>query len=1776
MADMIPNRESGKLEPVAVTPDFKGIAQNLKSKGMSYDDIKNKGTAVLADANSVNFDDPEGARPSDKEFVMPPDKEGRVNPALQKLLQAFEELELEESEGGATQGSEITSPQRTPELMQALEGNRAKPKQAPLEMFNMSEELDLDMAFGATYKPPVEFNVEGATEMAVLTAGFLGQAVDSLRDEYREGVTTGITFAKEALAKSQMGAAISRIEKEIDLAGTPEEVAEILTASKDTIRQPVSMLDFRRNFVVESMRPPSNRVPSIVQDITDDAIMAEELSKAQEKLWENASWSDIGWDFVELLSPTGLISEELGKFNTGLEGELVKLRTVPKEKQRVAFETLMETWIETETFLINNNNSLLISDQLQGMEEAIREGALGLIEAGGTSAEFQDKFESALNATVFAFEAKSLIKGTGGVFKFLASRVFPSNRTSTSLLPSERIPFTPFTDASNTITVNNPTGAQIVPVLKSVREELKVTASKKQPTLVRKTLEKEKKELGALKQTLNLEVTNKAARELANKEKIKFKDAVKKVNTERQEQLNAIARREETVQVMIDDFDKAATEESKLSRLNTFERDGRLAPDDLFQATGQHKVEMVYNTRDGTNAYDQLVKERTLKFFDDLDSKTLEEIASEVGMTASAMAARVTPTPSPTTDLGYPNISSRVNELILADQKDLIAGEARGVALSKQTGGTLKLQENGVAIIPNNDDASWGDFKFLFGNGDEGFDNASEAQRAMENGLVGIDVKRVVERNGKWYVEAEQKHVFDPRLDTKDLYVGNGKLVNSSGYVFDPLRRLGEDVLKGVFALKNYNRSVAQKMQNELESIFSKDSSVLASWGLRPMSAKDTNALLKALEHTDQDGIDWIRSVDEYAEIVDMTVDASQNTWKRYQRTQKLMDDIYQIRNEKYRKYLTSQGVKDVKIGDNNYRGTPVESSDGKPVFDPVTNRLVTKEDMLFYFQESQVIIKLQQPIPDETGMLRQYVFAINSDVKELPAKVLNQRAGHIDRFYRETGWTVKVSNVKVVDDVEIPYSSTTHIVASKADADRIVRETMEETGEVATATRARENDELEGIYGDESGVQFGYAGTHTKQRGGILKGSDGMGAPISNVLESLSRTVSSVEKQLDVDILNSLRARFMKQFAPYFKEKAGTKYSGRFEDMFNTSQIPDELAEKAKQWHNYIESISKIKQGENFAKLDMNINKILKMFGVSSDSQRVSSFAQNFTVQAVIVGRPLFQIPQNFTQLAYVLMKYPVEGVQSIPSLLSVLPALKKTNPDSIRAVARSMGISDEAAMDLIDDLKNNGLSDAIGMSDDFMRMVSSSGVDASRSQIGNIGNFTKNSLMTPFRASKDAQESVLRLVNVTAYLSEYRKQVINAGRPFNAKTKADMNFNAQKITQTQNSVNQFNYQDKSSVLSPMFQFMQHVHKMYLDVIVDPAMKLTKDPILKALGKEVPKRVSPLASSHLQAGGTLIATYAMFGPQGVFGNILGNKAEDAINQIDNPIAREALQGNIINEIINSTVNALGAEGNVDYSSKIHPASFIDTFYEYHIESFFQEGTINVAGAVGYMGGVVTDAGKAVAAIATSEGLDFDDKAHNIIAEIGRTVTGLSDIEKSYMAYNLGNYVYKSTLSGNLTVTPYEAVMQAFNFTPTAIQDRWSEFSGGGKGKDSPVKGIAQIYSRLMHRELAESDSFEDMLAIGVKYSSLAQASVDPLERQEVVKELSRSVSEFGDKGYLDYIKPYMEQKKLSDVLYELKSLREDASTDKMRQTIDTQIAIIQPMIETIQEVYKK
>jgi hypothetical protein len=94
------------------------------------------------------------------------------------------------------------------------------------------------------------------------------------------------------------------------------------------------------------------------------------------------------------------------------------------------------------------------------------------------------------------------------------------------------------------------------------------------------------------------------------------------------------------------------------------------------------------------------------------------------------------------------------------------------------------------------------------------------------------------------------------------------------------------------------------------------------------------------------------------------------------------------------------------------------------------------------------------------------------------------------------------------------------------------------------------------------------------------------------------------------------------------------------------------------------------------------------------------------------------------------------------------------------------------------------------------------------------------------------------------------------------------------------------------------------------------------------------------------------------------------------------------------------------------------------------------------------------------------------------------------------------------------------------------------------------------------------------MLRIATKYSGIAVGSVDPLKRGEIIQSLARYVSPDSGNDFMGYIKPYIDQRDLGDVVAELHSLKEDASTDEMRKQITDQITIIQSMIPAIEEAY--
>jgi hypothetical protein len=148
--------------------------------------------------------------------------------------------------------------------------------------------------------------------------------------------------------------------------------------------------------------------------------------------------------------------------------------------------------------------------------------------------------------------------------------------------------------------------------------------------------------------------------------------------------------------------------------------------------------------------------------------------------------------------------------------------------------------------------------------------------------------------------------------------------------------------------------------------------------------------------------------------------------------------------------------------------------------------------------------------------------------------------------------------------------------------------------------------------------------------------------------------------------------------------------------------------------------------------------------------------------------------------------------------------------------------------------------------------------------------------------------------------------------------------------------------------------------------------------------------------------------------------------------------------------------------------------------------------------------------------------------------------------------------------------------MQAFNLPPAMVEDRFHEFSGSGKTGEKTAEGVAKIWTRAMHRQLADANSWEEMISIVNKFSGIAQSSVDPLQRKLVAKTMSMFLTDIGDKSTLDYLRPYMETGNLSDRVAELRGAREDASTEAQRKEIEEAILMLEPMIQKIQEFEDK
>lgn len=1551
-------------------------------------------------------------------------------------------------------------------------------------------------------------------------------------------------------------------------AESPEEVVNILQKLKEEGKPTVTLSTLRTYALSKMPEIKAERLGYVSQRVARNMILAQEIQKRSNEVQANTSLMGVIGDVGEYFLPTATASEQILKYKDNIPEALEQISKAPPEKQVEVLNAFLDGWEQQETLLINNNNSLMTTAQFESLRNAILQGGLDLIE-GKTSAEIEQYMETALDVGIGAIGAKGAFQSVKALFGFLTKRTMSSDSVEldTDLLAKL---FDPNTSSKNTINENQAFW-KTEPEYIDRRVALQEAAKNKNTRKFRKTLESEKVALGAREYALlNTGTLNTEARALSKEKKIKFKEALKQVREVHNKNLSEVQGRQEIVQAHINDFDNAASAESELSRLNQLIKDGRLNEGDLLEPTGTIKVEL--GTRGGSHITDtQFIEVPTDKLKLEVQGG-LSKVQETTGMTKEQIATRQVFTPTEDTDIGLPNIMdelTEMTELLLVDKDEVSLGMARARDLETQAGTSLKVINSATGFKANAVDNSLGTFTFLLGDGTKGgYKSADEASNAAKVGLAGVDHK-IVEKDGMWYAEATVEHRFDPTKDVTGLYLDPDAYTGAAGRAtLNPLRILGSDVMRGLFALKGKNRSIVQKMEERFKK------------SVRGLGGTQGASLAKVLEKGDMESKDWT----SFSVFKNETGVNDKEVFTAYRAMRDIYDDIYEMRNKVYHQKLSSQNMKFVDDGADGNLGKvlnpkkDIDSEDGL-VWDMETKQLITPQ-----IDDGYNYVRLSNAVDAGEEIGKRAIVRVKPEkISKLPEKILNARKGHIDRFYRETGWIVRKTSDDIVDGKKVSRSSTTHIVASEKAAKRIAEEVGGEA-EGVVAIRSRENDDMDAIFGSDNDVQFSYGSSHTKKRGEQLKGSDGMNAPTLNAFETIGKSITSTQSSLDFNLLKSVESRFYNEFGDILSTGKGTKFSSNADSMLkDKSKISTKQANDFYNWHSYIKTLRTHANGSAYKAIDGALSPVLDpilgIVGKGTDAQEAVMSLKRLVSNLFVVLNPFYQVPQNLTIGIYIASAKGSNGVKAALQLPALIQAKTTGN---YKMLAKLVGGDESLARELVKELDNNGLVDAIGRSNDFLDMARGNlDVGATSALKSTRQGFKRHTYGRAYNAAKGSQEISIAAMNMLSYLAEFNK-VVRKGGKFNAKAKMEISFQAQKNVQTQNSLDMFKYQDNSSMLGLPLQFFQHVNKLFLDIILEPQYKVITGAVESIVkreinsGRNLGKEAGPYAKTYAQAIVTTALTYSVFGMSGGLGQGIGSKVEDILRKQfpemnDTPIF-ETLMNGVLNETFNGTVEHLGGKGAVDITSTYGPAAFIDMVHGFLLQDF---PSFNVMGVSGAAVGSIFESATSIKAITIAPNIDSFDKATMIASEIAEPISGLRNIEKAVIGYLFQSYPYTKTLAGGPRIEAVEAIMLAANIQPELVQDYFnkSNFSSKGEGlwgvfgDERTAKRNAQTMIQAMTRDMAYQkmkgtltlEMSNDLLE---KWSVAAKAISNEKFGDVVAKEFARSALTAGTPTYDEYLRPYLEAAQKGNAAEGLRVLLQKAQSPEAKAVFQAAVDI--------------
>jgi hypothetical protein len=1623
--------------------------------------------------------------------------------------------------------------------------------------------------------------------------------------EIEQDILDGIQQATQEVRNVRRQEAVGRVDQLLGEGADSNSIISALNNVQELENDFVFLSDLNYSAIIKEYPINNPVLEAGVQQVAQNIQLSADIQAIAQDVWKGEGLGAVVLDALELFLPTAPASESIDKmrlantdgltslaafFDRGVSADELadRLSQLPPEQQREVALQLAEDIKNSTSLLGLNSNVIMQIDQLNMLSEII---SSNMNASGGVSDD--ESFWSAVDAAT-GFVGYGAYKGVKGLFKRLLGPYEKPNLTVDAAVKYRGVGLSDYEGGRRAVDEGPQAPVQDRPLqpveavawrgtIISVEEAQKrldaldVIATGKLSRVDRKTLDAERKELGNKVSRL---LSKDGLEQLAQKyieQGASRKNALRKAKQEVQPEVQALEEQRSYLNDVIRQSDTYGRAEAEASRLRQVLQDGRMKvdPDSLgVQARGT--VDVIRNNTGSLvsmkiEAARPVVRQQYTGFSPEGVPNSRKLV--DEGLEPIDIVQRNTISAGEVGDLKYTSFSPKAveesvrslgNNILVDNIGNRIIQE--GIEVQKNSGGNLTHLPGNTLWSENNDARSVGDFQLFFSNGDAGFESRELAEVAGK--LATGETLEAVEINGQWFLRKDFRHFFDARYDTtlfdRNIISGAGEWAKM---ILNPLRLLGSGNLTEAWGALEYAKSMAADIMKP------------AREAIKKLNSQESAALSKLLYKGDEQQQVWTK---ETASQV-LLRPVNDKEWDAYLKARDVFDRHFDVLNQNVRNQLLRDKARlvDHPNGEDTLYVRPVkrgELDDVRQVLDMRTGKPVPLDEAQKL--EGFSIMRSTSRVDLEDGNFR-HVLVQDGTPRDLPNIVITKRKGHVTRSYSDRRYKVVQMVDEVVDGVPVKREKAVGIMRLEAEGEELIaalRGQAKYDGADLRVVPTRENprDDVEDFLNESE--LMGYGSNNARQRGELLVGGNGDVAAIADPLESIGLTQLRLQREMGADASLALRERFLNTFRDFLDPRIqGFPRGGiKFREG-----VPKSVQNQAKRMYKYIEGIEGLERGvvsklingameslEEFLYKSKGVPLAGKIAGTRAFKSVVDAdFQRNFmkiATYAFIIGRPLFQIPTNMMQALNIAIRYPVNGTKSMARAIGVFSVLaareSKDFPVMWKGLAKATGYNEQQMKDLLELIDESGIVKTTGTVDDFLGAVDNGignfgrTTDSLDRAMGITGKIISAPFAAPARASARLQEGSINYVNMVALLAEF-DNAVQAGKVFNGATKADVLMRTRRLTQSQNSLDQFGYQSGANPFQFMFQFVQHVNKLFFDLVIDPPAKAT-------LGRGVIKgNESIFAESRAVAAFTTVMVGSLFGlngaplPSSMSRDTTNGLREFYISMTGSDLPDEVwqvVQGGLINLMFNSVI-----DGKVDVTARISPAAFVDM-----ITGMFENGlSLDVLGAFGGITKSVYDIATANTMILSTPDMDSQEKAMAIMKETYSFFSGFKDAEKAYLAYTWMNHPFMGSLSGKMRVTQEEAIMSLFSVNSELVQEMYAGFSGSARRKDL-ADSVSQVFVRQMNRELTELKNSGELdiqrtMETMRKWSEYAKAHVEPGQYDEVVKNFRIFMVREQGGGFQSFLRDLTEGTSFEEQRQDLLRLRNSVEFEDWKEQID-------------------